>query len=97
MIKLLETKCSLGCKNRALGVKKNRGRAQQSVLVLMRQPRCSIMRQGLSDNEEENDASIIVQLNLHDTSEAAFINNTVLPRYYEPTTTDYLPSKNVTA
>ena len=34
---------------------------------------------------------------MHDTSEATFFNNTILPRYYEPTTTDYLPSNNFTA
>ena len=81
------------CKNQALGVKWNRGRAPQPVLAFMRQPRGSIMRQGLSDNKEENDASSnIDRLNLHETSEVTFVNNTILPRYYEPTKTDYLPA-----
>ena len=60
MIKLPEVKYPLECKSQALGIKRNRGRAPQSVLALMLQPRGSIMCKGLSDNEENNDASNIV-------------------------------------
>ena len=92
MIKLPEVKCPLECKNQALGAKRNRGRAPQSVLALMRQPR----RVNVSQATRRR-TMLRVTPNLHQTSEVTFVHNTALPRYYEPSTTDYLPSNNFTA